>query len=245
MQILKKISKRNQNPGQNKPVVIAFIGDSVTHGAFEVSLDEKGKRDVVYDVEHAYPHRLKSMLDQMYPAAAVSILNCGVAGECSYNGESRFERDVLAHKPDLIVIAFALNDSINKDQEVGLERYRKAMASMLSKSKAVGIECIVLTPNHMCSYVPSSLKGTPFEEIASLCANTQSQGILAAYVQAARETAQIYHVPVADAYQYWEQMAVNGVDTTALLTNHINHPSREAHGIFVQKLMEVFLTDPA
>ena len=36
-------------------------------------------------------------------------------------------------------------------------------------------------------------------------------------------------------------MARNGIDTTALLSNHINHPTREAHDLFVKALLDVML----
>ena len=45
------------------------------------------------------------------------------------------------------------------------------------------------------------------------------------------------NIPVADAYRRWEQMAAMGVDTTALLSNGINHPTAEMHDIFVDEIM--------
>ena len=39
MKIIGKLSARNRNAGACAPVLIAFIGDSVTHGCFEVTMD--------------------------------------------------------------------------------------------------------------------------------------------------------------------------------------------------------------
>ena len=44
--------------------------------------------------------------------------------------------------------------------------------------------------------------------------------------------------PVADAYSVWQVYARAGVDTTALLSNRINHPNAAMHDVFVQKIME-------
>lgn len=75
MKIIEKLAARNRNAGACAPVLIAFIGDSVTHGCFEVTLDETNQLiGGVYDPENGYPNRLKRRLDAMYPAASVSIL---------------------------------------------------------------------------------------------------------------------------------------------------------------------------
>ena len=43
-------------------------------------------------------------------------------------------------------------------------------------------------------------------------------------------------IPVCDAYQYWKELAASGVDTTARLANHINHPDAGMHTVFAQLL---------
>lgn len=239
MKLLNKLAARTQNAGACAPVTIAFLGDSVTHGCFEVYMDHRGEIGVVYEPDSGYPYRLKRRLDGMYPAGAVSILNAGVSGEGAPQGLARLERDVLSRKPDLVVIAFALNDSMQGD--AGLETYRSAMKGMIRGVLDSGAECIVLTPCHMCSYVPSALKDRELIDIAVQASRVQNGGVLSRYVQAAREAAADAGVPVADAYRVWDRMAESGVDTTRLLCNHINHPSRDAHDIFVQALLDVLL----
>ena len=36
-------------------------------------------------------------------------------------------------------------------------------------------------------------------------------------------------------------MERSGVDTTALLANHINHPARDMHALFVHRILEQLL----
>ena len=40
MRITERLSARNNNSGQNRPVLIACLGDSVTHGCFELNIPE-------------------------------------------------------------------------------------------------------------------------------------------------------------------------------------------------------------
>ena len=72
-------------------------------------------------------------------------------------------------------------------------------------------------------------------------AERQKAGDLDAYVDAARRIARRMGVPVADAHAVWNRLEASGVDTTALLSNDINHPPAEMHGLFVEKIIEQML----
>ena len=78
MMIMQKIADRCISEGKTAPVSIACIGDSVTHGCFEVGVNRNGSLKITYEPDQAYPYRLKRRLDRLYPAAAVNILNAGV-----------------------------------------------------------------------------------------------------------------------------------------------------------------------
>jgi hypothetical protein len=119
-----------------------------------------------------------------------------------------------------------------------MERYRGAMEDMLARVLASGAECIVMTPCHMCSYVPSGIEAPLLKEIAAKAARVQAEGILRGYAQLARDAAARHGAPVADAYAAWDALAAGGVDTTALLSNGINHPSREMHDVFVLEILK-------
>ncbi|MBR6271584.1 MAG: hypothetical protein IKR26_05465, partial [Lachnospiraceae bacterium] len=75
-ELLKK--KTADNPGTKAPV-IAFLGDSVTQGVFEV-YQKGGEMKVEFDSACAYPERVKELLAMMYPSAPVSVVNAGVNG---------------------------------------------------------------------------------------------------------------------------------------------------------------------
>lgn len=44
---------------------------------------------------------------------------------------------------------------------------------------------------------------------------------------------------VCDGYACWKSFERYGIDTTMLLSNYINHPTRKMHLLFAEKLFEV------
>ncbi|MBQ5770033.1 MAG: SGNH/GDSL hydrolase family protein [Clostridia bacterium] len=241
MKIMEKLAARNKNFFGNRPVTIACLGDSVTHGCFEIFINANGNIDTVCRADEAYPELLKRELANLFPFATPVIVNAGVSGDKSYGGLERLERDVLSFKPDLVIVDFGLNDSMNKDIEGGLKTYDKSMRAIFEKVLSSGAECILLTPNFMNKGVSPFLTEPLFIEIAKEAAVVQNEGILTRYVETAKKAAEDMGVPVADAYAVWQALSENGVDTDALLANNINHPNKKAHGFFVTEIMRRIL----
>ena len=46
---------------------------------------------------------------------------------------------------------------------------------------------------------------------------------------------------MADALKVWNALEKNGVDTTAMLINGLNHPTAAAHDIFVEEIFRVLM----
>lgn len=241
MKILETLQARQKAALNTRPVVIACLGDSVTHGCFEVFINEQGKVDTACRASKAYPQLLAEELGKLFPFAQPSVINAGVSGDNAASGLKRMERDVLSFHPDLVIVDFGLNDSMNRDVEGGKERYRKSMRAIMEKALASGAECILLTPNFMCSYPSHTLKDEVLINIAKDASRVQNEGILTGYVEAAKDEAESLNVPVADAYGVWQALARAGVDTTRMLSNDINHPTEEAHRIFVNAILKTML----
>ena len=69
-------------------------------------------------------------------------------------------------------------------------------------------------------------------------AATMKDGVLDAYIDAAKAIAEKCGVPVVDCYAKWKAMEGAGVNTTELLANKLNHPTREMHWMFAWMLVE-------
>ena len=241
MKITSLIAARNTNAFANRPARIVCLGDSVTHGCFEIYLNRHGNIETVYDTPSGYVRMLQDELLSLYPASAVSVINSGISGDSTTGALKRFERDVAVYNPDLVTVNLGLNDSMAPDAEASLETYRANMKEIFRRIAELGAEAMLVTPNMMCSYVDPALPEGILRDLAAEAAKRQTGGVLTAFVDAAREIARESGVPIADAYAHWQALEHAGADTTALLSNHINHPTRKMHTVFTNKIIEQLL----
>jgi len=240
MQIIQKLNAK-QDMYENKPVTIAFLGDSVTQGCFECYTKPGGDIENVYDYSSSYCTRVREMLNILYPCVQVNIINSGICGDQTPNGYARIERDILPYSPDLVVVSFGLNDAGNGME--GLEDYKEIIRKIISKLIVHGMEVIFLTQNYMNTEVSCLLTDPVLRAFSVGTMETQNNGTLKQYMAAARDVALACGAKVCDLYTMWEKWEKGGVDTTALLSNHINHPVRPLHSYMAMKLIETMFED--
>jgi len=242
MKIIEKLAEKATGSGlYGAPIpTIAFLGDSVTQGCFEVYRSDEKCIDTVFDRAHAYHTYLAEILAGVFPKAPLNIINAGISGDSTDGALKRLERDVLCHNPDLTVVCFGLNDC-NRGMD-NLENYASNLRTILQKLLAAGGEVILMTPNMMNTYVDYRLQDDLIKDLAARIAQRQVNGVLDAYMNAARAVADDCGVPVCDVYAKWKRMAELNVNTTALLSNHINHPTREMNYLFAYSLFDTMLS---
>lgn len=241
MRLLQKIKEKTRDPSAEAPVKLAFLGDSVTHGCFEIVQKADGSFDCAYDYKAVYHSRLKSKLETVFPNCPVCVINAGVSGENAVQGAQRVQRDVIDAKPDLAVVCFGLNDA--GAGEAGLDRYGGALTSIFRRLRAAGIDAVCLTPNMMCSACSPELKEEWIRDAAKNCAEVQNSGMMDRYVQCAREAARREGAALCDCYADWKRLQSLGADVTGLLANRINHPARGMHELFAERLFQTILLD--
>lgn len=209
---LKRIREKIQN-NLVPPVNIAVIGDSVSQGCMQAN---------VFDFENVYHAVLKRMLEKRYDQCTFNIINTAIGGESSGGGLLRLDRDVISHFPDLVIVGYCLNDSVQGSE--GLDRYtdniRKIAASIRER---IHSDIILLTPNFMASKKSSNIAEEHYQ-IADKIIDIQNSGTLKKYAYALKSVASELNVPVADVYSKWEEMERRGEDTTLMLCNGLNHP---------------------
>ena len=241
-QFLDKVRKKAENPADASPLLLAFLGDSVTHGCFEIVEKSGGRIDCTYDHEAVYPNRLKTKIETIFPKCPVGILNAGISGGSAWQGAERVQRDVIAAHPDVAVVCFGLNDA--GGGEDGLPVYRDSLRSIFRQLKEAQIAAVFMTPNMMCRYVSPQLSGDWIISAAKGAVSTQEGGFMDRYMQAAREVCRQEGVLVCDCYADWKRLEALGADVTWLLSNHINHPTREMHELFASRLFETIFLKP-
>lgn len=215
------------------PVLIVALGDSVTQGA-------AGLNELLHeDVYHAH---IKRNLQLRYPQSIFSVINAGVGGETAQGGLQRVDRDVVRHQPDLVLVAFGLNDAGGGGSD-GITRYAEDIRSIVNRIRA---ECeadiILLTPNMMPTRESDAVPEC-YKHLTPAFIHLQNDGILATYARTLCEIGQDSHVAVADIYSAWTQLAASGIDTTAMLANGLNHPNAEGHRLAADVIMQVIKND--
>ncbi len=241
MEFIRKLSQKNQNYTAAEPLCAAFLGDSVTHGVFEIYAAAGDGIGIVMDYDAVYHAQWRRLLNGVYPNAPIHIINAGISGSSAADGLIRLDRDVLRYNPDLVVVCFGLND-VNGGLEK-VEEYGQALETIFKRLMERGIETIFMTPNMLNTYVSPRTVPPSVVDYAAVTARMQNDGSMDAYMERARVAARACGVPLCDCYRKWKRLQAAGVDTTALLSNHINHPSRQLHKLFAAALFDLMLFD--
>ena len=231
MKILEKIALMQSNMLNNTSATIVFFGDSVTQGCFEAGVCES---------ESTYVAKFGKTLSVFYPSVRFNIVNSGVGGNNTTDGLARFDRDVAVFLPDLVVVGFALNDACGG--EAYLDKYEKNLTEICEKVNELHAECVVLTPNMMCTKATDRV-ADGMKNLIERFAEIQNNGLLDRIVETEKNVAAKCGAKICDVYSCWKQMSANAVDTTALLANGLNHPMREMHDLIAYKLIETFFSD--
>ena len=237
MKIIEKFVAKAKDYNAEIPT-IAFFGDSVTQGFFELVPRNDDGFNNVQDIDAVYHTRLVKIFAELFPLVPINIINAGVAGTDAKFGLERIERDVLSKNPDLTVVCFGLNDCGKEDE--GKDEYIANLKEIFKRLKATGSEIIFMTPNMMSTKVSPTIHPS-FIELAEKLSRRQNEGVLDRYIDAARALCEEENIPVCDVYAKWKLLEKNGVDTTELLSNKLNHPTRALHNLFAYSLVETMM----
>lgn len=225
MRIKEKFGMNMEQLIENGPITIVAFGDSVTHGAV-------GAGEMNYDT--VYWNRLRLMLQQKYDYVPVNMINAGIGGITAKGSLDRMDKQVLSHSPDLVIVCFGLND-VNGE----LEDYIDSLKQIFSRCQAVGCEVVFMTPNMLNTYVAEDTE-EKYMGYAKVTADFQNEGRMDKYMDAACCLAAEMGIPVCDCYSKWKELAKTQ-DTTMLLANRINHPTKEMHELFAKALYNTIM----
>lgn len=216
---------------------IVFFGDSITEGCFELVQNNSGEIDIIRDKFRCYVSLVKDRLQKQYPMVDFNIINAGISGNTSADGLKRLDSDVLSQEPDLVIVCFALNDLCLRD----IENYKRNMEEIFRRI-SIKSKCIFMTPNMVNTYVDEETLDKLLITAEDCCA-CQNDGEMDALIEAGKTVAQKYNVTICDVYSVWKKLQEYGIDTTKLLCNHINHPNRNLHKLFADKLFNIIVRE--
>jgi acyl-CoA thioesterase-1 len=221
-----------------KKVKLVAFGDSVTAGA------ESTASDLTYWARWAQQLRSK------YPDATIESVNSGVGGDLSDDGLARLDAGVIAHKPDLVLIAFGLNDFNQGPKDIKLGKWENRRA----KWARMWAELRELPPpvqeNHLerSEYFARNLRamvdrikketGADVILVSALQPNPNwkySNGDMAAVAAATERVAREKGCAYVDVFHAWEEFS-SRKKPEDLLANNANHPNDFGHWIYLQAL---------
>lgn len=121
---------QSTNVPQTKPV-IAF-GDSITQG---------------YELPPGagWVELLAELAKKQTDAAPRVVLNAGAGGNTSSEGLKRWQTDVLAHKPAVVLVEFGGNDAVLGPRAVSVDDFRRNLLTIAESVRNNGGEVIFLT----------------------------------------------------------------------------------------------------
>ena len=121
------------NPVQ-KPLKVVFFGDSITQAGVSSG---------------GYIDRIKTLLDKNGIKDNYQLIGAGVSGNKVYDLFLRLEDDVLAQKPDVVVIWVGVNDVWHKrtfGTGTDADKFEKFYVALIRKLQSESIKVIVTTP---------------------------------------------------------------------------------------------------
>lgn len=94
---------------RGETLIVGGIGGSITEGASATSQKKR------------YLNRFSARLAERYPAARFPVVNAGIGASGSLFGSFRAAGDLLGHRPDLILIDYAVNDAADPELALSYE----------------------------------------------------------------------------------------------------------------------------
>jgi acyl-CoA thioesterase I len=147
---LTRFAQKLATPG---PITIIAIGSSSTAGAGASSTAKN------------YPSQLAVELKRLFPTHSITVLNRGINGEEADDMLKRFDKDVLAAKPDLVLWQLGTN-SVIRDQM--FTDHGAAIRDGLKKIRAIGADVVLIDPQ----FAPKVIVKADAEHMVELIATT-------------------------------------------------------------------------
>jgi lysophospholipase L1-like esterase len=189
-------------------------------------------------VEQVYLQRLAGALRAR--GSKATVINAGVAGNTTADACMRFQKDVLEHEPDIVIIQFGLNDSAidlhegRTEPRVSRQVYERNLAHFVKTLKRRGIRVILMTPNAMLwtAELKASCGRPPYDPADRWGFNALN----AKYAESVRQVAKLHTVPLIDVYQLFRDYdGVGGQRADDLLLDGV-HPNDKGHRLVADAL---------
>ena len=172
----------NGDMNKDSAFTIVAFGDSIT----EAAQQPEAKR---------WPVLLQALLTHRFPNRRWQVLNAGVGGNTSREGLARIEPDVLAKRPDHVLVEFGGNDpTFDEKRHVPLDEYERNLEAIKARVASAVPDCrlimLVFPPVIDAWHVHGRLEA--YRKAGGLDVQVER------YRQLTREFSARHHLPLAD-----------------------------------------------
>jgi lysophospholipase L1-like esterase len=193
----------------NEPFQVVTLGDSITEG-----YNASGFTKTQAPRNHpAYAEGFARLLDETFPAQ-VTLSNFGVAGRTAGWGLKQLDR-VIAEKPDMVIIAFGMNDPVSSEQ---FQQTNQEILTRLQKE----------IPQADIIFVSGMNNNSDWRD------PTKIPGFREALKSIIRP-----NVILADITTPWEKLLTRK-NFSDLSGNNVNHPNDFGHRLYAEVLFSIF-----
>jgi lysophospholipase L1-like esterase len=156
-------------------------------------------------------------------------VNKGIAGNSSRDLISRVDADVIAHRPDVVIILVGTNDMLNSKKFISYSEFRDNYTTLLQKLKASGIKVVLLSPPPVdTTYLFQRHDRHAFRELPNVKLDS-ARRIVA-------ELAREHRAEYVDIFKVFEGSISTDSGSSTLILNEMNsgrkdgvHPTREGY----------------
>jgi acyl-CoA thioesterase-1 len=153
MELQAKLPNTARAIRHGKELTIVAIGSSSTEGIG------------ASDTAHAYPAQLADELRQRWPKLKVNVINKGVGGEDTEDMLRRFSRDVLPHKPQLVIWQVGSNDAL---RYTDMYDFADVMRAGINRLKTKHTDIVLMDPQYAPLVVQKPLYRNVVDTIRSV-----------------------------------------------------------------------------
>ena len=202
------LPKTNALLREGKPFTVVFFGDSITTGC-----DSSSMR-ALPPFQEDYCRLVTDTLAEKF-GSEIRFVRTAVGGTTSVWGEQEAEEQVAKYKPDLLVLAFGMNEGNKSGEE-----YREHISAIIETGKKANPEMETLLVSTM--YANAQAKSVWFDQprFEPFLLSLEQLGIAVAPMSSV-------HGAILKRKQYR--------DTTG---NNVNHPNDYLHRVYAMTLLK-------
>jgi acyl-CoA thioesterase-1 len=166
-----------------------------------------------------YPARLEALLQRWFPGARIEVINQGESGETVETNLTRFEKDVVALSPDLVIWQVGTNDALDG---VDAGTFRQGVLAGIRMTRATGADLVLLDAQ--------PLRGAAEAAVQKLNAVLADVAL----------SAKVVLLPRHDLMRYW--LTSGQFTPTALLGPDGLHMTDASYACLAERIADLFRT---